>query len=156
MTATVDANLLLHATDSSSRFYAAALRVLEDLIAGPEPVVVFWPVAMAYLQIVTDNAVFDLPLTRQQARENLEALLGSPNVRAVGEADEFWEAYGDAAGQVFLQGDFVALGYLVGLMRQHGVSTIWTHDRDFRQYPGIVVRDPYEAPTVAGSRPAAG
>ncbi|MGH9225356.1 MAG: TA system VapC family ribonuclease toxin [Acidimicrobiales bacterium] len=156
MSATVDANVLVHASDSSSPFHTRALGLLGQLAMGPEPVYVFWPVAMAYLQIVTDEAVFDHPLTRQQAKENLEDLLGNPNVLAVGEEDAFWEAYGPTAAHVFLQGDFVALGYLVGLMRQHGVSTIWTHDRDFRQYPGIVVRNPYEDLTPAGSRPAAG
>ena len=156
MSATVDANVLVHATDTSSRFHARALRLVHELAGGSEPVYVFWPVAMAYFQIVTDEAVFAHPLTRQQARANLEELLASPNVHAVGEEDAFWEAYGDSAATVFLQGDFVALGYLVGLMRQHGVSTIWSHDQDFRQYPGIIVRDPYEEPSVTGSRPVAG
>ena len=156
MTCTIDAAVLLHASDSASPFYGRAQQLLGDLAVGPEPVVVFWPVAMAYLQSVTDEAVFERPLTRQQAKENLEELLRSPSVEAVGEEDAFWEAYGPTAGHVFLQGDFVALGYLVGLMRQHGVSTIWTHDRDFRQYPGIVIRDPFEDPAVQGSRPAGG
>jgi predicted nucleic acid-binding protein len=31
------------------------------------------------------------------------------------------------------------------LMRQHGVSTIWTHDRDFRRFDGITARDPFGA-----------
>jgi predicted nucleic acid-binding protein len=29
-------------------------------------------------------------------------------------------------------------------MQEHGVSTIWTHDRDFRKFDGITVRDPFE------------
>ena len=33
--------------------------------------------------------------------------------------------------------------HLVGLMRQHGVGTIWTRDRDFRRFSGIKVRDPF-------------
>jgi predicted nucleic acid-binding protein len=32
-------------------------------------------------------------------------------------------------------------------MRQHGVGTIWTSDRDFRRFPDITARDPYEAGT---------
>lgn len=28
-------------------------------------------------------------------------------------------------------------------MHQHGISTIWTHDRDFRKFDGITVRDPF-------------
>ncbi len=29
-------------------------------------------------------------------------------------------------------------------MLTHGVKTIWTHDRDFRRFRGIEVRDPFE------------
>jgi len=28
-------------------------------------------------------------------------------------------------------------------MRQQGVSTIWTADRDFRRFSGIAVRNPF-------------
>jgi predicted nucleic acid-binding protein len=31
----------------------------------------------------------------------------------------------------------------VALMRQHGVSTIWSHDRDFLKFRGIKVQDPF-------------
>jgi hypothetical protein len=30
-------------------------------------------------------------------------------------------------------------------MRQNGVRTIWTHDRDFRRFAGLDVRDPFAA-----------
>lgn len=146
MSVTLDANVLVHASDSSSLFHDRARQLLSHLAVGTEPVYLFWPVAAAYLQLVTDDALFERPLTRQQARENLEDLIRCPTVRAEGEEEAFWDAYGLAAANVFLKGDFVALGYLVGLMRQHRVSTIWSHDRNFRLYPGIVVRDPYEAP----------
>jgi uncharacterized protein len=29
-------------------------------------------------------------------------------------------------------------------MRQHGISTVWSHDRDFRKLSGITVRDPFD------------
>jgi len=28
-------------------------------------------------------------------------------------------------------------------MRERGVSTIWSHDRDFRKFRGISVKDPF-------------
>jgi hypothetical protein len=30
-------------------------------------------------------------------------------------------------------------------MAENEVRTIWTHDRDFRRFQGIEVRDPFEA-----------
>ena len=39
-------------------------------------------------------------------------------------------------------GKLVHDAHLVALMHQHGVSTIWTHDVDFRRFDGIRVYDP--------------
>jgi len=36
----------------------------------------------------------------------------------------------------------LASGPDAALMRQHGVTTIYSRDRDFRKYDGITVRDP--------------
>ncbi len=33
--------------------------------------------------------------------------------------------------------------HVVALMRQHEVATIYTRDRDFRRYEGIMVHDPF-------------
>ena len=42
-------------------------------------------------------------------------------------------------------GNLVPDTHLVVLMRQHGVKEIWTGDRDFRKFDGIVARDPFTA-----------
>jgi predicted nucleic acid-binding protein len=42
-----------------------------------------------------------------------------------------------------VQGSLVPDAHLVALMRENGVRTIWTNDRDFRRFDGILVRDPY-------------
>jgi uncharacterized protein len=47
------------------------------------------------------------------------------------------------AGAVPVRGNLVPDAHIVALMRQHGVSTIWSHDRDFLEFKGISVRDPF-------------
>ena len=34
--------------------------------------------------------------------------------------------------------------HLAALMIENGVHTIWTHDRDFRMFANIEIRDPFE------------
>ena len=41
------------------------------------------------------------------------------------------------------RGNLLTDAHIVALMRQHGVSTIYTHDRDFRKFDGIRVVDPF-------------
>jgi uncharacterized protein len=61
----------------------------------------------------------------------------------VGEADGFWSVFRQVADPLPVRGNLVTDAHLVALMRQHGVREIWTHDRDFRKFDGIVVRDPF-------------
>lgn len=143
MSVTVDANVLLYASDEGSPRHAGAARLLTTLARGPDLVYVFWPVAMAYLRISTHPSVFGRPLDPATARTNLDGLLGRPHVRCPGECDGFWDLYQSTVDLDVVRGNLVTDAYIATLMRQHGVATIWTADRDFRRFPGITARDPY-------------
>jgi toxin-antitoxin system PIN domain toxin len=143
MSVTVDANVLLYASDASSRFHERARALVEELARGPGIVYLFWPTIMAYLRIATHPAIFRVPLAPGEAMANVEALLTRPHVRAPGETDGFWARFREEAGDPPVQGNLVPDAHLVALMRENGVRTIWTHDRDFRRFDGIRVRDPF-------------
>ena len=144
MTYTVDANVLLYASDTDSRFHAAAIELLDSIVLGPEIVHLFWPTVMAYLRIATHPAIFARPLSHADARANIEGLLQLPHVQVSGEADGFWDRFAEVAEDVRPTGNDVPDTHLAALMLQHGVRTIWTRDRDFRKFRGITVRDPFD------------
>ena len=146
MSYALDANLLLYASDASSDFHPRALAFLERCAAGPELVFLPWPVVMAYLRIATHPSIFDRPLSPEEAEANIEALLARPHVRALGELDGFWETYRRTGEGIVVRGNLVPDAHLAALLIQHGVTTLWTHDRDFRKFEGIRVRDPLTEP----------
>ncbi|CAN5850943.1 type II toxin-antitoxin system VapC family toxin [soil metagenome] len=143
MSETIDANVLLYASDEESPRQPGAQRLLERLASGPDLVYVFWPVAMAYLRIATHPRIFERPLDDATARSNLRSLLDRPHVRCPGEREGFWELFEDTVGAAVVRGNLVTDAHIATLMRQHGVTTIWTADRDFRRFSGITTRDPY-------------
>ena len=143
MSVTLDANVLLYAADEASPRHREARRLLEDVAAGPEIAYLFWPTIMAYLRIATHPAIFDRPLPARDAVANIDALLSRPHVRAPGEQLDFWRRYRTVAADAGPTGNLVPDAHLVGLMLENEVRTIWTHDRDFRRFRGIDVRDPF-------------
>lgn len=143
MSVALDANLLLYASDESSRFHEKAQTTLEECTAGPEPCYLFWPVAMAYLRIATHPGVFVAPLSLSDALANVDALLTRPAVRAVGEDDGFWRVFRAAAQGAGVRGNLVPDAQVAALMLQYGAQTIVSHDRDFRKFDGIKVLDPF-------------
>jgi toxin-antitoxin system PIN domain toxin len=144
MSFAVDANLLLYASDEGSPWHEPAVRLIDEIALGPEIVYLFWPTVMAYLRIATHPAVFQRPLAHGDARANLQALLDLPHVQAVGEQDRFWRHFGEVADDVTPTGNLVSDAHIVALMRENGVRTILTRDRDYRKFTGITVRDPFK------------
>jgi toxin-antitoxin system PIN domain toxin len=140
MSLTVDANVLIYASNTADPNFPPAKTLMERLAAGPDLVYLFWPTIMGYLRIVTHPSILPNPLSFIEARANISVLLQRPHVRTTGESAGFWKLYLDTAGE-HLRGNDVPDAHLATLMRQHGVATIYTRDRDFRKYEGIVVRD---------------
>lgn len=144
MSLTLDANVLVYASDRASPRHERAREVVEAVAAGPDLAYLFWPTIMAYLRIATHPAVFDRPLSAREANENVEMLLSRPHVRAPGEQPEFWRRYRSVAADAAPTGNLVPDTHLVALMLDNEVRTIWTHDRDYRRFKGIEVRDPFD------------
>ena len=144
MSYTLDANVLLYASDEASLLHRQAIDVIERIARGPGIVYIFWPTVMAYLRIATHAAIFARPLSAAEAGENVDQLLSRPHVHSPGEQDGFWTTYRGLAEDSVPTGNLVPDAHIVSLMRQNDVKTIWTHDRDFRRFTGIEVQDPFE------------
>lgn len=144
MSYTVDANVLLFASDRSSRFHEQAAAFVAQMAKGPALAYLFWPTTLAYLRIATHPAIFDSPLSHEEAIGNVQALVDMPHIQGTGEHERFWHVFRDVARDVRPVGNLVPDAHLVALMIEHGVGQIWTHDRDYRKFKGITVRDPFE------------
>jgi len=143
MTVTLDANVLLYASDTRSPFHERALTLVAELAAGRELLYLFWPTVMAYVRIATHPSVFAEPLAPKIAIGNVERLLELPHVQTAGERERFWDVFRGVAEESDARGNLVPDARLVALMEQNGVRTIWTRDRDFRRFRGIDARDPF-------------
>jgi len=142
MSATVDANILVYASDTRAESHDRAVALVQRLAMGPEILYLFWPVLLGYLRIVTHPGILAHPLSPVAALGNIESLLDRPHVRAPGELDGFWSWFRSTAGER-PRGNDVPDAHVAALMRQHGVRVIYTRDRDFRRFDGIDVRDPF-------------
>jgi len=140
---TVDANVLLYASDEGSPLHAEAIAAVERMAAGPEIVYLFWPTVTAYLRVATHPAVFARPLSIAEALGNIEQLVSRPHVRTTGETDGFWPLLRGVLVDALPTGNLVPDAHLVGLMVENGVRTILTRDRGFRRFTAIEARDPF-------------
>ena len=142
MSVTVDTNILLYASNGDDPLHARARELLERLAGGPDLLYLFWPTIMGFLRIATHPSIFPNPTSPEQAMTAVSVLLERPTVRVEAEEAGFWDTYRRTAGSD-TRGNHVPDAHLVALMRRHGVTAIYTRDRDFRRYEGIEARDPF-------------
>ena len=137
-----DVNILLYASDSSSPYFERARSFIESCITQKEVFAVAWPTVMSYLRIATHPAVFDQPLSPDEAVANIETLLSLAYARFLSEDEGFWGAYRAITSEVPTRGNLVPDAHVAALLRSHGVKTLYTHDRDFLKFPFLDLRDP--------------
>lgn len=143
MSYSIDVNVLLYASDRSSDRHEAASRFLASCAKSPEILCLAWPTLMSYLRIATHPRIFAAPLTPAQALGNVSSLVALAHVRAVSELDGFLDAYGHVSGQLPVRGNLVPDAHVATILFQHGVSTLYSNDRDFLKFVTLDVRDPF-------------
>lgn len=143
MSYSVDANVLLYASDERSPFHARAAEFLATCAAGTESFCLTWPTLMAYLRISTHPSLFKNPLSTAEATANIEALLHLPHVMLLSEREGFWDVYRRATQRLTLRGNLVSDAHLAALLLQHEVTVLYTNDSDFEQFDFLHLRNPF-------------
>ena len=143
MSAALDVNILLYASDSSSPHATAARELLAARAAGPELVYLWWGTLMSYLRISTHPSVFAQPLSPAEAEANVQSLIALPHAPVLHEEDGFWQVYREVTGTVPARGNLVPDAHLASILRQQGVGAIYTNDSDFRKFAFLETRNPF-------------
>jgi len=138
----VDANILLYASDRSSPHHGAASAFLGSRAEDPDLFCVCWTTLIAYLRIATHSRIFAHPLSPEEAMANVEALIELPRTRLLSEEEGFLDVYRSITGHAAVRGNLVPDAHLAGLLRQHGVGTLYTADADFRRFDFLQIRNP--------------
>lgn len=138
----IDVNILLYASDEGSAQHAKASQFLNECAATGQVFCLAWLTLMSYLRMSTHPAIFARPLAPADAARNVEALMALPHCRIIGELEGFWDVYVDVTREVATRGNLVPDAHLAAVLRQNGIATLYTHDRDFRKFTFLDVRDP--------------
>ena len=67
MSAAIDVNVLLFASDTASPFHQRAARFLEERVKNPDILYLAWSTVMSYIRIATHPMIFANPLQPQEA-----------------------------------------------------------------------------------------
>jgi len=138
----VDSNLLVYAHREDSPWHNAAYARIVELAEGPATWAIPWPCIHEFLSIVTHPRIYTPPTPLEKAIDQVEAWLESPNLVLLSESEDYWPQLRSILQTGRVSGPQVHDARVAALCQQHGVSELWTIDRDFNRFPGLTVRNP--------------
>ena len=142
----VDSNILIYAHRTESKFHARAAERLRELAGSDMAWAIPWPCAHEFLSIATNLRIYSPPTPIENAVEFFEALLEAPGLSFLAETDSHWSELRTLVISGRTTGGMVHDARIAAIYLQHGVSELWSADRDFGRFPTLKVVNPLVAP----------
>jgi uncharacterized protein len=139
----LDTNILVYAKRAELIQHDRAEALLHGLAAGARPWALTWTCIYEFLRVVTHPRIFAPPTSLSEAIDGIENLLESSSLRILGEGPGHFGHMRDTLLNGKAAGNLVHDGHIAALLREHGITEIWTADRDFSRFPGLRVVDPF-------------
>ncbi len=138
----LDTNILVYAHRMESPWHEPARNCLRELAEGGTPWAMAWPCVHEFLSVVTHPKIFKPPTPLAVALADLETWFESPSLRLIGEPTGYWPNLRRILETGHVAGPAVHDARIAAICRSHGVSVLFSADRDFTRLSGIQVRNP--------------
>jgi uncharacterized protein len=138
----VDSNLLVYAHREDSPWHDRAYARIVELAEGRAPWAIPWPCIHEFLAIVTHSRIYSPPTPLANALDQVDAWIESPTLVVLAESPDYWLLLRETLLSGRVSGPQVHDGRIATICRQHGVSELWSADRDFGRFSGVNVRNP--------------
>jgi toxin-antitoxin system PIN domain toxin len=139
----VDTNVFVYASNADCPEHQRCRELVKRWQYSSLPWYATWSILYEYLRIVTHPRVFRFPWSLEEAWSFVDCLFASRGFHLLVET----ERHRKVASQVFgdlpeVAGNLVHDLHTAVLMREHGISRIYTRDTDFHRFPFVAVIDP--------------
>ena len=138
----LDTNLLVYAHRYELELHAPAEALLREVGEGAEPWAIPWPCLHEFLAVATHARIFDPPTPRDVALAQVDAWLESPTLVLLAERSDHWRHHRLLLEAGDVRGGRVHDARVAAICLAHGVTELWSADRDFGRFPQIRVRNP--------------
>jgi toxin-antitoxin system PIN domain toxin len=138
----VDTNVLVAFVRREYSHHEAARACIRDLAEGPAAWAVPWTCVHEFLAVTTNPRIFRTPLSTAQAAEAIAALQESPTLRLIAEGPGYWDTLRSLIITGNIAGARIHDARIAAVCLTHGVTELWTADRDFSRFPALRVRNP--------------
>lgn len=119
-----------------------AKELIDGLRHQSAPWAVPWPCVHEFISVATHPGIYKPASTLSEALGFLDALLASRQLLLLGESPGYFDKLRELATKARLKGPRIHDARIAALCLHHGVSELWSADRDFSAFPQLKVRNP--------------
>ena len=131
----VDSNLLIYAHKEGSPFHIAAAEIVDSLRHQAAAWAIPWPSIHEFIGIVTHPGIYKPASTLADAFGFADSLFASPELHLLAESPRYCEKLREISVAAKLKGPRIHDARIAALCLHHGVSELWSADRDFSAFP---------------------
>lgn len=141
----VDTNILVYAHRADSEWHETALRQVLSLAEGQSRWAIPWPCVHEFLAIVTHPRIYSPPSPLETALQSLAAWLEGGNCVGIAEGPGYFDVLRRLAIEGHVGGGLIHDARIAALCLHHGVTVLWSSDRDFTRFPLLKLHNPLVA-----------
>jgi toxin-antitoxin system PIN domain toxin len=138
----LDTNLLVYAHREDSEFHEAAKETVDSLRRQSGAWAIPWPCFHEFIAIATHPAIYQPPSSLAAALGFVESLFASPHLNLLAESSGYFTKLHALATAAKLKGPRIHDARIAALCLHHGITELWSADRDFSAFPQLKVRNP--------------
>ena len=138
----VDTNILVYAHRTDSPWNQAAHGCVRGLAERRSSWAIPWPCVYEFFSIVTHPRIYAPPSTTEQAIEQLDAWLEAPGLTLLAEEGAHWPTLKSQLLRGKVSGPLAHDARIAALCLAHGVSELWSADRDFGRFGELRTKNP--------------
>jgi toxin-antitoxin system PIN domain toxin len=142
----VETNILVYAHRADSEWHETALLRLTSLAEGSSRWAIPWPCVHEFLAIVTHPRIYNPPSPLEAALQSIAVWLDLENCVGLAEGPGYFEVLRRIVRDGHVEGGLMHDARIAALCLHHGVTLLWSSDRDFSRFPGLKLSNPIVEP----------
>lgn len=138
----IDTQILVYSLRKDSPHHRAAAQCVRSVAEGNSPWAICWASVHEFIGIVTHPKIYKPPTPLSDALQQVANWMESPSLRLLSEPPGYFDDLALIATHGRIHGPLIHDARIVAICRANGVRELWTADRDFSRFPGIVLKNP--------------
>jgi uncharacterized protein len=138
----VDTNVLAYAHRNDSPYHAAAFPVIKSICEGEALWAIPWPCIHEFIGVVTNDRAYPPASSIEQCFAQIDAWMAHGNLKLLGEGPNHLHFLKTLCQEGQIKSAKIHDARIAAICLQHGVTELWTADRDFSRFPQLKTRNP--------------